>query len=114
MRSVGSFFLSVGAMDPGIGLCLRAGVLCIGMLWILGCGSLVTARSSTLSVIANPASPHHTDYLEYTQGRLTEAQLMDRLPHIAMVGDSLRQDIDGARRVGIRGVLVRRCSGPAA
>ena len=79
-------------MNSGIGLCFRAGVLCIGMLWILGCGSLVTARSSTLSVIANPASPHHTDYLEYTQGRLTEAQLMERLPHIAMIGDSLSRD----------------------
>ena len=42
----------------------------IGMLWILGCGSLVTARSSTLSAISNPASPHHPDYLEYQQGRL--------------------------------------------
>jgi lysophospholipase L1-like esterase len=62
------------------------------MLWILGCGSLVTARSSTLSAISNPASPHNTDYLEYQQGRLTEAQLMDRLPHIAMVGDSLSRD----------------------
>ena len=92
MRSVGSFFLSVKAMNPGIGRCFRAGVLCIGMLWILGCGSLVTARSSTLSVISNPASPHHTDYLEYQQGRLTEAQLLDRLPHIAMIGDSLSRD----------------------
>jgi lysophospholipase L1-like esterase len=92
MRSVGSFFLSVEAMDPGIGLCFRAGVLCIAMIWILGCGSLATARSSTLSAISNPASPHHTDYLEYRQGRLTEAQLMDRLPHIAMVGDSLSRD----------------------
>jgi lysophospholipase L1-like esterase len=92
MRSAGSFFLSVEAMDPGIGLCFRAGVLCIGMIWILGCGSLATARSSTLSVISNPDSPHHTDYLEYRQGRLTKAQLMDRLPHIAMVGDSLSRD----------------------
>lgn len=92
MRSVGSFFRSVLAMDPGIGLCFRAGVLCIGMLWILGCGSLVTARSSTLSAISNPASPHHTDYLEYQQGRLTKAQLVDRLPHIAMIGDSLTRD----------------------
>ena len=92
MRSVGSFFLSVLAMNPGIGLCFRAGVLCIGMIWILGCGSLVTARSSTLSAISNPASPHHTDYLEYQQGRLTEAQLLDRLPHIAMIGDSLSRD----------------------
>jgi lysophospholipase L1-like esterase len=84
-------------MNPGIGLSFRAGVLGIGvlgigMLWILGCGSLTTGRSSTLSVISNPASPHHTDYLEYQQGRLTKAQLMDRLPHIAMIGDSLSRD----------------------
>ncbi len=92
MRSVGSFFLSVLAMYPGIGLCFRAGVLCIGMIWILGCGSLLTARSSTLSAISNPGYPHNTDYLEYQQGRLTEAQLMDRLPHIAMIGDSLSRD----------------------
>jgi lysophospholipase L1-like esterase len=62
------------------------------MIWILGCGSLATARSSTLSAISNPASSHNTDYLEYQQGHLTEAQLMDRLPHIAMVGDSLSRD----------------------
>jgi lysophospholipase L1-like esterase len=92
MRSVGSFFLSVLAMDPGIGLCFRAGVLCIGMIWISGCGSLTTACSSTLSVISNPASPHNADYLEYQQGRLTEAQLMDRLPHVVLVGDSLSRN----------------------
>lgn len=79
-------------MNPGIGLWFRAAALCIGMLWITGCGSLVTARSSTLSAISNPDSPHHTDYLEYQQGRLTEAQLLDRLPHIAMIGDSLSRD----------------------
>jgi lysophospholipase L1-like esterase len=62
------------------------------MILISGCGSLLTARSSTLSVISNPVSPHHTDYLEYQQGRLTKAQLLDRLPHIAMVGDSLSRD----------------------
>ena len=92
MRSVGSFFLSVEAMKPGSGLCFRAGVLCIAMIWISGCSSLTTARSSTLSAISNPASPHNPDYLEYRQGRLTEAQLKDRLPHIAMVGDSLSRD----------------------
>ena len=64
MWSVGSFCLSVKAMYPGIGLCFRAGVLCIGMLWILGCGSLLSAGSSPLSVIANPAAPHYADYLE--------------------------------------------------
>jgi lysophospholipase L1-like esterase len=79
-------------MNPGIRLSFRAGVLFIGMIWILGCGSLATARSSTLSAIADPASPYHTDYLKYQQERLTEAQLMDRLPHIAMLGDSLSRD----------------------
>jgi lysophospholipase L1-like esterase len=92
MRFAGSFFPSVEAMDSGIWLCFRAGVICIAMLWISGCGSLITARSSTLSGISNPASPHHTDYQEYQQGRLTKAQLMDRLPHIAMIGDSLSRD----------------------
>ncbi len=79
-------------MDSGIGLCFWAGLLCIGMIWISGCGSLVTARSSTLSTISNPASPHNTDYLEYQQGDLTKAQLIDRLPHIAMIGDSLSRN----------------------
>ncbi len=92
MRSVGSFFLSVDAVDPGIGLYFWAGVLCIMMLWFSGCSSLASARSSTLSAIANPASSHHTDCQEYRQGRLTEAQLMDRLPHIAMIGDSLSRN----------------------
>jgi lysophospholipase L1-like esterase len=79
-------------MAPGIRLCFRAGVLCIGMIWVSGCSSLNTARSSTLSAMPNPVSPHHADYLEYRQGRLTKAQLMDRLPHIAMIGDSLSRD----------------------
>ena len=36
-------------------------------------------------------------------------RLLDVEPGEAvMVGDSLRQDIDGARQVGMRGVLVRR------
>ena len=85
-------FEDEGKMDPGIRLFFWAGVLCIGMIWVSGCGSLATARSSTLSTISNTASPHHTDYLEYQRGRLTEAQLMDRLPHIAMIGDSLSRD----------------------
>ena len=92
MRSVRSLFLAVLAMYPGIGRRFWAGVLGIGMIWISGCGSLVAARSSTLLGISNPGYPHHTDYLEYQQGRLTEGQLMDRLPHIAMIGDSLSRD----------------------
>ena len=104
MRSVGSFFLSVYAMAPGIGLWFGAGVLCIGMIWISGCGSLATARSSTLSTISNPASPHNTDYLEYQQGRLTKAQLMDRLPHIAMIGDSLSRNFYVSSSSAVYGV----------
>jgi hypothetical protein len=79
-------------MESRIRLCLGTGVLCIALMWLSGCSSLATARSSTLSVISNPDSPHNADYLEYRQGRLTEAELTDRLPHIAMVGDSLSRD----------------------
>ncbi len=92
MRSVASFFPSVAAMDLRIRLCFRAGALCVAMIWIFGCGSLTAARSNSLSAIYNPASPHHKDYLEYQQGRLTKAQLVDRLPHIAMIGDSLSRN----------------------
>jgi lysophospholipase L1-like esterase len=92
MRSVRSLFLSVKAMYPGIRLCFRAGILGIGIIGILGCSSLTSSRSSTLSAISQPVSPHHADYLDYQQGRLTEAQLLDRLPHIAMIGDSLSRD----------------------
>jgi len=91
MRSVGSSFLSVEALVPGNGLRFPA-VVCIGMVWLSGCSSLATARSSTLSDIANAASPYHPAYVQYRQGRLTEAQLTDRLPHIAMIGDSLSRD----------------------
>ena len=91
MRSVRSSFLAVEALVPGTGLRFRA-VLCIVMVWLSGCSSLATARSSTLSDIASPASPYHQAYLQSRQGRLTEAQLTDRLPHMAMIGDSLSRD----------------------
>lgn len=71
---------------------MRAAVLCFGMIWIWGCSSLAVGRSSTLSEIANPASPHNASYQEYQQGRLTKAQLLDRLPHIAIIGDSLSRN----------------------
>jgi lysophospholipase L1-like esterase len=92
MRFIGSFSLSGAAMSLKISLYCRVGVLYLSMMWILGCGSLATARSSALSVISNPAAPHHQDYLEYQQGRLTKAQLMDRLPYIAIIGDSLSRN----------------------
>jgi lysophospholipase L1-like esterase len=92
MRSIASLSLSIAPRDPRIGLCVRAGVLCLGMIWILGCASMATGRANSLSAMANPASPHHQDYLEYQQGRLTKAQLLDRIPHVAMIGDSLSRN----------------------
>jgi len=38
--------------------------------------------------IAEPASRFHSDYLAYRQGDITRAELVARLPHIAMIGDS--------------------------
>jgi len=52
----------------------------------------VVALVSSFTWASQAASPHHQDYQEYQQGRLTKAQLLDRLPHIAMVGDSLSRD----------------------
>jgi lysophospholipase L1-like esterase len=92
MQSVGSVLPSVKAMALGIGLFFWVLMLCIGMILIAGCGSLSAAHSSTLSVISNPAAPHHEDYLEYQQGKITKTQLMDRVLHVAMIGDSLSRN----------------------
>ncbi|MFA4902111.1 MAG: SGNH/GDSL hydrolase family protein [Desulfobaccales bacterium] len=98
-------------MDPRIRL-FWAGVLCIGMILISGCGSLVTARSSTLLGISNPGYPHNTDYLEYQKGRLTKAQLVERLPHVAMIGDSLSRDFYVSSMVSMiwRSKMHHRCN----
>src|ERR671923_1514239 len=42
-----------------------------------------------LERIADPASRFHSDYLAYRRGEITSAQLVTRLPHIAMLGDSV-------------------------
>jgi len=39
--------------------------------------------------VSEPSSRFHRDYLEYHEGRISRAELARRLPHIAMVGDSL-------------------------
>jgi len=46
-----------------------------------------------LERIADPASPFHSDYLSYRKGEITRAQLIARLPHVAMLGDSVCMDI---------------------
>src|SRR6059058_3471690 len=43
--------------------------------------------------IAEPASRFHSDYLAYRQSDITRAELVARLPHIAMIGDSVCMNI---------------------
>ena len=39
--------------------------------------------------IAQPKSPYHPHYLAYRRGEITRAELIARLPHVAMLGDSV-------------------------
>lgn len=50
----------------------------------------VTTRDY-LERISNPSSPLYPDYLEYRQGKIDRIGLVNRLPHVAMLGDSLTQ-----------------------
>jgi len=42
-----------------------------------------------LQRVAEPESPFHRDYLAYRKGEITRAELISRLPHVAMLGDSV-------------------------
>jgi lysophospholipase L1-like esterase len=42
-----------------------------------------------LERISEPASRFYSDYLAYRNGDITQAELITRLPHVAMVGDSV-------------------------
>ena len=42
-----------------------------------------------LERVAEPESPLHPDYLAYRRGEITRAELINRLPHVAMLGDSV-------------------------
>src|SRR6266481_6774827 len=42
-----------------------------------------------LERVAEPESPFHLDYLTYGRGEITRAELNNRLPHVAMLGDSV-------------------------
>jgi lysophospholipase L1-like esterase len=39
--------------------------------------------------VSDPSSRFYRDYLDYKEGRISRVELADRLPHIAVVGDSL-------------------------
>jgi lysophospholipase L1-like esterase len=42
-----------------------------------------------LERVSEPSSKFYPDYLEYKEGQISQAELVARLPHIAMIGDSL-------------------------
>ena len=42
-----------------------------------------------LERLAEPESPLHPDYLAYRRSEITRAQLINRLPHVAILGDSV-------------------------
>src|SRR2546421_1717134 len=44
--------------------------------------------SGFLERITDPASPFHPDYLSYRNGEITQRELIARLPHVTMLGDS--------------------------
>src|SRR6266566_499845 len=51
-----------------------------------------TARTPDyLERVSQASSPFYNDYLEYRRGRISRAELLRRLPHVAMMGDSLTQ-----------------------
>jgi lysophospholipase L1-like esterase len=49
--------------------------------------------SNLFERMAEPASRFHSDYLAYRKGEITRVELIARLPHIAMLGDSVCMDI---------------------
>lgn len=45
-----------------------------------------------LERIARPSSKFYPDYLEHKRGRISRHELVDRLPHVAMIGDSVSKN----------------------
>src|SRR5438552_1893829 len=55
--------------------------------------SVPIVSASFLERIAEPTSQLHSDYLAYRNGGITKDELAARLPHVAMLGDSVCMDI---------------------
>jgi len=53
---------------------------------------VTVVSANYLERVANPASPFQADYVAYKNKEISGAQLVVRLPHIAMIGDSLSRD----------------------
>jgi len=52
-------------------------------------GSARVTTANFLQRIAAPASRFYPDYLAYQRGEISRAELIARLPHVAMIGDSV-------------------------
>jgi lysophospholipase L1-like esterase len=53
-----------------------------------------------LARVSEPSSPLYSDYLEYQRGKIDRLELENRLPHVAMLGDSLTQNFHFSSLVG--------------
>jgi lysophospholipase L1-like esterase len=51
-----------------------------------------TVSTNFLERTAEPASRFHSDYLAYRNGKITQQELVARLPHVALLGDSVCTD----------------------
>ena len=55
--------------------------------------SVPVISANLLLRIAQPTSRFHPDYLAYREREITWAELVARLPHVAMIGDSVCTDV---------------------
>lgn len=51
-----------------------------------------------LEKISRPNSRYHSDYLAYQRGEITHAKLISRLPHVALIGDSVSRGVHVSTR----------------
>jgi lysophospholipase L1-like esterase len=51
--------------------------------------SVQLVSADFLDRVGEPTSAFYSDFLAYRNGKITEAELIARLPHVAMVGDSV-------------------------
>src|ERR1700720_3197517 len=49
--------------------------------------SATAVSANYLERVANPTSRFHADYLEYKKKQISRAELVARLPHVAVIGD---------------------------
>ena len=55
---------------------------------------------SFLSRISEPVSRYHRDYVEFRRGAISRRELISRLPHVAMIGDSVCTGVHVTTRWG--------------